>query len=89
MKDYIAAGGCPARFWDLTPRLFVLEMEGMVARQQREQAMVWWGATMPRMKKPPSFEEFTGIKPRRGQNLAACIAAWDRIDRALMRNKKG
>jgi hypothetical protein len=63
-------------------------MEGAVMRDQRDKSLVWWGAMMPHMKKPPQFRDFTGIQPARGDDLAACIAAWDRIDRALMANRK-
>jgi len=52
----------PARFWELTPRLFMLEMAGAAMRHERDRALVWWGAMMPHMKTKPGFSEFTGIK---------------------------
>jgi hypothetical protein len=63
-------------------------MAGAVERDRRARAFVWWGAMMPLMKKPPLFHEFTGTKANRKSDLAACIAAWDRVDRALMANRK-
>jgi hypothetical protein len=63
-------------------------MDGAAERDRRARALVWWGAMMPLMKKPPEFREFTGIKAAPRADLAACIAAWDRIDRALMANRK-
>ena len=83
-EDYIAAGFDPARFWELTPRLMVLEMDGAARRHERERALIWWGAMMPHMKKPPRFEEFVNpvARPKRqsAQELdamcAALAAAW-------------
>ena len=64
-------------------------MEGALERARHERALVWWGAMLPHLKKPPQFREFVGGKtPDRRQDLRACIAAWDRIDRALMANRK-
>ena len=83
MKSYIAAGFDPARFWKLTPRLFVLEMEGAGERDKRERALIWWGAMMPHLKDPPKFEHFTGIQPDRNIRVEQWVKAWDRADRAL------
>jgi len=63
-------------------------MDGAAERAKHESAMVWWGAMMPHMKDPPKFAEFTGIKPDRRTELAACIAAWDRVDRSLAANRR-
>ena len=63
-------------------------MDGAAERMRHERAMVWWGAMLPYLKKPPKFEEFTGQKKNRVNDLQACIAAWDRIDRALSANRK-
>ena len=38
-------------------------MEGADLRAQNDRALVWWGAMMPHLKKPPAFDEF--VKPRR------------------------
>ena len=35
-------------------------MRGAEKRQQIERANVWWGAMLPHMKKPPSFQQFVG-----------------------------
>jgi hypothetical protein len=79
LKSYIAAGFDPARFWEITPRLFALEMAGAVDRDRRARALVWWGAMMPHMKKPPGFHDFTGIeKPApRKRDWRADLAAWE------------
>lgn len=86
MKHYIAAGFDPARFWDLTLRLYVLEMEGAAERTRNERAMVWWGAMMPHMKKPPDFEKFVGIPPDRNERIRRWVEAWDRADASLRRH---
>lgn len=80
------AGFDPARFWDLTPRLFALEMQGAADRMQHERAMIWSGAMLPYLKKTPSFEEFTGYKPDHSEQIKRWVSAWDRIDLALGRN---
>jgi hypothetical protein len=42
-------------------------MDGAAERAKAERALVWWGAMMPHMKKPPSFDEFVqpSRKPKR------------------------
>ena len=68
----------PAQFWKITPRLYVLEIEGAAKRIEREKAMIWWGAMLPHMKKPPTFSEFTGIKTAKlkGHDWEYELAAW-------------
>jgi hypothetical protein len=39
-------------------------MEGAADRAQEQRAMIWWGAMMPHLKKPPEFREFVSPKPR-------------------------
>jgi hypothetical protein len=65
-------------------------MGGAEERDRRAKALVWWGAMMPHLKKPPEFREFIGGGPNRASraDIAACVAAWDRVDRALMANRK-
>lgn len=87
LKRYIAAGFDPARFWKITPRLFVLEMDGASQRLQRERSNVWWGALLARMDKPPTHEAFTGAKPDRTEQIKRWAEAWDKVDRALSRNR--
>jgi len=41
---------------------------------------------MQRLKEPPSLQEFVGGKRDKAAELARCISAWDRVDRALARN---
>jgi hypothetical protein len=78
LKSYIAAGFDPARFWEITPRLYALEMDGAKERQKYDRAMAWYSAMLPHLKKPPSFEDFVGAKkmsaPRK--NWEAELAAW-------------
>lgn len=38
-------------------------MKGAEARARNDRAMVWWGAMMPHMKKPPEYEQF--VSPAR------------------------
>ena len=86
MKHYIAAGFDPARFWGITPRLYALEMQGAVMRDQREKALVYWGAMLPNMKKPPTFEQFTGYQPSRAERIKRWVEAWDKADASLRRH---
>lgn len=61
-----------------------IEARGAAKRIEREKALVWWGAMMPRLKKPPTFSEF--VRPARVQArqtpeeldamCAALAAAW-------------
>jgi len=53
-------------------------MDGANQRLQLERANVWWGAMLPHMKKPPGFNEFTGIaaKPKH-HDWQAELAAWE------------
>jgi len=54
-------------------------MDGAMDRIRHEKAMIWWGAMMPHMKKPPGFYEFTGTeKPvRKAVDWRAELAAWE------------
>jgi len=63
-------------------------MEGAQDRLRNDRAMIWWGAMLPHLKKPPSFDKFVGQSENRVRDVAACVAAWDRVDRALSRNRK-
>ena len=82
MKNYIAAGFDPARFWDLTPRLYVTEMEGAEQRAKVRRSEIWFTAMLPQLKQVPSHQEFVGGRDPKADK-AACIAAWDRLDRVL------
>lgn len=78
LTAYIGAGFDPARFWELTPRLYVHEMAGAVERDRRAKALVWWGAMMPHMKQPPEFHEFTGLqRPQHKPDWQAELARWE------------
>lgn len=80
----MAAGLDPGRFWDLTPRLLMHELDGAALRLRRERELVWWGAMIPHLKRRPTFEEFTGPRaaPRRQGRVElqamcdALAAAW-------------
>lgn len=67
LEDYIAAGLDPARFWDLTPRLYMIEMRGADRRARIERAYVWWGAMLPHLKKPMSLQDF--VDPPRVERI--------------------
>jgi hypothetical protein len=62
----------------------VLEMRGAARRHEHERALVWWGAMMPLMKKPPGFAAFVqpGERPKRqtatelDAMCAALAAGW-------------
>lgn len=60
-------------------------MAGAALRSQERRAEIWFTAMLPHFEKPLPFDEFvTGEKDKRAE-IAACLAAWDRVDRALMR----
>jgi len=86
LKEYIAAGFDPARFWDLTPRLFVTEMEGAALRAESRRTEIWFTAMLPQLKDPPSLADFVGGKSGQRAEMVRCINAWDKIDRALAAN---
>jgi hypothetical protein len=88
LRTWIAAGGDPGRFWDLTPRLFALEMDGMAERRRLARGDLWWGAMLPHLKRAPSFNEFVGTTPQRQRSVADCVAAWEKVQAAMMRGRK-
>ena len=55
-------------------------------RDQREKALVYWGAMLPNMKKPPTFEQFTGYQPSRAERIKRWVEAWDKADASLRRH---
>ena len=61
-------------------------MDGAVERDKRAKALVWAGAMLPHMKDPPTFEQFTGLKADRAEQVRRWAAAWDKIDKALARH---
>lgn len=58
-------------------------MRGAEQRMQRERALVWAGALLPYQKKPPSFQDFVGIKPDRAAYVREFEDRWDRLDACL------
>lgn len=64
-EAYIAAGHPAERFWKLTPRLYITEMDGARIRVKRERALVWAGAMLARMDKPPTLSQFLEDVPEK------------------------
>lgn len=79
----MAAGFDPDRFWDISLCEYHIHMRGAALRHARERDLVWWGAMMPRMKRPPKHRDFVfpdGAAPTRSTSdafarLAAMHAA--------------
>lgn len=64
-----------------------IEMDGAAERDRRDRAMTWYGAMLPYLKKPPSFDKFVtpDARPARAKRqspaeqqamLTALAAAW-------------
>jgi len=64
-------------------------MEGAAEKAKSDRAMIWWGAMMPLMKKPPDYEKFTGYVPDKREVLRRFVEAWDKVEAGLRRNRKG
>lgn len=80
----------PGRFWAITPRLYLLEMDGAALRIERERELVWWGAMLPHLQKPVMLRDFVGhrdVPKSRAERVRQFHDAWDRIDRALARER--
>lgn len=91
MQNYIGAGLDPARFWAITPRLMMIEMEGAALRLRRERELVWWGAMLPHFKRPVSLDDFAGRADpvrTRADRVRQFNDAWDKIDAALARGAR-
>ena len=79
--DYIGAGLPPERFWDITPRLYIIELRGARKRLEREQServeAAWITAALTRSAKLPKLDKLLGIKarPRRPEEVKAQLAA--------------
>lgn len=76
----------PDRFWDITLRLALLEIDAAEARLRRDREMVWWGAMLPHLKERPTLEKFAGYPIDNAERIRRTHAAWDKIDAALARN---
>lgn len=83
--SWIEAGLDPARFWDITPRLIVLELRGAERRAQRQRELVWWAAALPYLKKPMPLDKFIGAPVDQLSRVERFHAAWDKLDQALSR----
>jgi hypothetical protein len=70
----VGAGLPPARFWDVTPRLCIAEMEGASERLKREAraqtGLAWMIATFTRAKKLPSLDALLGDHAEPSQQTA-------------------
>lgn len=59
--EYIGAGLPPERFWTLTPRLYLIEMQGAAERMRRERGQAWDSAMLGRDGvKPPDRDKYVG-----------------------------
>lgn len=62
--DYIGFGLPPDRFWDLTPRLYIVELDGVARRFERERKdrteLAWQTAMLTRVDKMPRLETLWG-----------------------------
>lgn len=86
-EAYVGAGLDPARFWEITPRLFVTEMRGAAIRHQRERSVAWMTAMLPNLKKPPTYQDYVGVKEDRAAYVRRFNEEWDRLDRAIGRSR--
>lgn len=60
--EYVGAGLPPERFWGLTPRLYLIEMQGAAERMRRERALAWDSAVIAREGvKLPDRDKFVGL----------------------------
>lgn len=76
-SEYIGAGLSPERFWEITPRLYLVEMQGAGKRMRRERALVWDNAVMSREgAKPPKREEYVGKERREPKTWQEQLSAW-------------
>jgi hypothetical protein len=76
--DYIAAGLPPERFWEITPRLYLIEMKGAARRMQYERGLVWDNAVMARDGvKVPKRPEYTGEQRHKPLTWQQQLAAWE------------
>ena len=62
------------------------ELEGAEERRKYERSILWTLHMMPRLKEPPTYEQFVRGKKDRASEIQRFNAAWDKIDRALARS---
>lgn len=62
-------------------------MAGAVLRDKHRKAEIWLTAMLPHLDKRPSLDEFVHGQKDRRRDLVACLAAWDKVDRALVANR--
>ena len=61
-------------------------MEGAADKAEIRAREIWWSGMLSRLEKPPTLDEFSGGR-RNSNNIANCLAQWDKVDAALARNK--
>lgn len=86
----MAAGFDPDAFWRLTPRLYLIHMEGARKRMEREAKdtawAVWHVAALGRVKKMPRLNQFMpSEKATRPTTWQGSLQAWQ----AYAERKKG
>lgn len=80
--EYIGAGLPPERFWNLTPRLYLIEMQGAAERMRRERGLAWDIAVIGRDGvRPPERDKFVGPPvlaqpPRAAADWRQELAKW-------------
>lgn len=95
LTAYASAGFDPAHFWGLTPRLYVLHMNGARDRLEMEQRnrawLAWHVEALHRQKKLPDLQKFAGGRAARpepqsaevltamGMALARCWGAKEKV----------
>lgn len=76
--DYVSAGLPPARFWEITLRVYLLEMRGAAARLQRERGLIWDGAVMARDGvKVPDRDKYAGKSARAVSTWQEQLSKWE------------
>jgi hypothetical protein len=81
--DYIAAGLPPDRFWQITPRLYLIEMEGASRKMSYDRGIAWDTAVMARDGvKVPKRTEYVGKSKREIPSWESQLAAWEAYAKA-------
>jgi hypothetical protein len=62
-------------------------MDGAAEKWKAKKALVWWGAMLPHIEKPPSLEQFSGYVPDKKEALKRWLQAWDKVDAGLKRKR--
>jgi hypothetical protein len=79
----------PAEFWEITPYILNIAIDGFKTKSEREHSehrwLVWHGAALTRMKKMVDFHSFVGIKKNSSKKIdeGAIIARLKEYNRRL------